>query len=151
MWRVISIVPAIDSIFHLSTLPTWTLNSIQLHFWLSEGFFQFNSTQFKSRIPHWTPKAKLYVAVFVVVNFLLLWSVLPLIWRNVWLKTLVWRRPSVSGGTEEHDPLSAFCFVTMTVGKLKQVCDGLFNYNPTTKSKLQWIVEGACLLIQMSQ
>ena len=39
----------------------------------------------------------------------------------------------------------------MTVGSLKQVYDGVFNSNPTTIRKLQWILEVACLLIQVDQ
>ena len=37
------------------------------------------------------------------------------------------------------------------VGLLKQVYDGVFNSNPTTISKLQCFLEGACYLIQLGQ
>ena len=35
------------------------------------------------------------------------------------------------------------------VGSLKQVYDGVFNSNTTTISKLQWVLEGAWLHIQV--
>ena len=52
-----------------------------------------------------------------------------------------------AGEMEEHDPHSAACFIQMTVGSLKQVYDGVFNYNPTIIIKLQRVLEDACLLI----
>ena len=39
----------------------------------------------------------------------------------------------------------------MTVVSLKQVYDGVFNSNSTMISKLQWVLEGAYLLIQVDQ
>ena len=56
-----------------------------------------------------------------------------------------------TGEIREHDPHSAACFVQMTVGSLKQVYNGIFNSNPTTISKLQWVLEGASLVIQVEQ
>ena len=55
----------------------------------------------------------------------------------------------MSSFLQSNDP-SVACFVQMTVGLLKQVHDGVSNSNPMMMSKLQWVLEGACLVIQVS-
>ena len=55
------------------------------------------------------------------------------------------------GEIKEHDPYGAACFVQMSVGLSKQVYDGVFTYNHKTISKLQWVLDGACLLVQVGQ
>ena len=52
---------------------------------------------------------------------------------------------------KEDDPHSAARFVQMTMGSLKQVYDGIFNSNYTMINKLQWVLEGASLFIQVDQ
>ena len=52
---------------------------------------------------------------------------------------------------EEHDPHSAACLIQMNVSLVKQVYDGVFNSNPTTISKLQWVLKRTGLFTQVGQ
>ena len=53
------------------------------------------------------------------------------------------------GEIEEH-PHSDACFFPDDCS-LKQVYDGVFNSNPMMIIKLQWVLEGARILIQVGQ